>query len=412
MQMPVCGSACLDGMNVLRTGRNTMSTRYKVIGILGVSLMAASGMFAQEKSLADIYRRGTLRLSRALVISDESLPEGEFFSNLVSLAADSSGAIYACDYAANNIKKFGADGKFLKIIGQEGQGPGEFGNPLRIDVARDRLIVWDSMNQRISLLSLEGEYIKSVTWDRLRQGWPYAIRALPDGKIGIEGRISVRRGKSRPDEWIIHLFSFDLEPLREVYRREVWARKNIMNPELGRQQGIPIPYSASVHWDMSPDGHVIIGYSEKYEIEIHDPLKGKSSSFSREYDPVEVSEEDRERYFAGMTFSTSIGGTISTKQGAPDYVVKNTDFPKYKPAFDDIVCDSEGNIWVHPFHEDRKEENRFFDAFDDGGRFLNRVRIEGEGSFPKRAARLNRAFCVIEGDEEGFQTIVIYRIEE
>lgn len=388
-----------------------MQKKYQSISVLAGIFVLAAGMPAQEKSLAEIYRQGAVRLTKKLVITDEFLPEGEFFSNILSLAVDDSGAVYACDHDANNIKKFDAGGRFLKIIGKEGQGPGEFGSPLQIDVARDRLLVWDSMNMRMTLLSLDGEYIKSVKWDRLQQGWPYRIKSLPDGKIGIEGRISVRRGKSRPDEWIIHLFSYDMDRLREVDRREVWARKNIMNPEMQRQQSIPIPYSPMVHWATSPNGDIIIGYSDKYEIEIHDPLKGKISTFAGEYEPVEVSRKDREQYFAGMTFATSVGGAVTQKQGAPDYVVKNTDFPKYKPAFKDIFCDSEGNIWVHIFHKDRDKENRVFDAFDQKGRFLKRVRIEGEGSFPFRARRMDRGFCVIETDEEGFQQIAIYRIE-
>jgi hypothetical protein len=210
----------------------------------------------------------------------------------------------------------------------------------------------------------------------------------------------------------LHLFSYDLDHLHEVNRSEVWARKNVMNPEMQRQQSIPIPFTPMIHWDMSPNGNVVIGYSDKYEIEIHDPLNGEISTFSREYEPIEVSKADREHYFAGMTFATSVGGTVTQKQGAPDYVVKNTEFPKYKPAFDDIFCDSEGNIWVHTPHKDREQEDRLFDAFDEKGRFLSRVRIEGEGSYPSRARRMDRAFCVIEEDEEGFQTIVIYRIGE
>jgi len=37
---------------------------------------------------------------------------------------------------------------------------------------------------------------------------------------------------------------------------------------------------------------------------------------------------------------------METKKGAPDYIKENTDFPKYKPAFKEIVTDDEGNIWV------------------------------------------------------------------
>ena len=36
-----------------------------------------------------------------------------------------------------------------------------------------------------------------------------------------------------------------------------------------------------------------------------------------------------------------------TKLGAPDYVVKATRFPRFKPAFDEVLWDPEGNILVH-----------------------------------------------------------------
>jgi hypothetical protein len=75
------------------------------------------------------------------------------------------------------------------------------------------------------------------------------------------------------------------------------------------------------------------------------------SSFKHKYIPVKVTKEDKEQFFAGMVVSSPGGGQ---QQGAPDYIVKNTEFPKTKPAFDDIKCDPEGNIWVHTHCKDRE----------------------------------------------------------
>jgi hypothetical protein len=186
----------------------------------------------------------------------------------------------------------------------------------------------------------------------------------------------------------------------------------IIKPTTSRNLSIPIPFSARVYWDVSPDGNVIIGFSEKYEVEIHDPIKGKLSSFSHEYEPVEVTKEDQKQYFAGMVVTRSGGGAQERQQGAPDYIVENTEFPKYKPAFNDIKCDSEGNIWIRTFSNEKKEGIPSFGAFDKAGRFINRVIIEGDRSYPGRAKIKSRSFCIVESNEEGYQKIVRYRIEE
>lgn len=386
-----------------------MKVRYKFFSFLSILFMLISGIYAEEKSLAEIYKLGKVRFVREFIISDESLPEDEFFSGINSIAVDNSGSIYICDFDAHNIRKFNAKGEYVKTIGKEGQGPGDFNSPLKIEIVQDRLVVWESGNMRISVLNLDGDFIKSIPHNFMELGWLYDIKALPNKRMIFETQVSYRRGPSRPWECYLRLFSYDLEHIKDLYEKEFWTRKNITEP---RAMSIPIPFSAKVHWDVAPKGNIVIGFSESYKIEIHDPLKGKISSFEHKYEPVEVIKKDKELYFAGMTVSTSVGGAREVKQGAPDYIVKNTEFPKYKPAFDDIKCDSEGNIWVHTFRKDRKEESRSFDVFNEEGHFINRVRIEGERLYPRRAKIKNRSFCIVEADKDGYQKLVKYRISE
>ncbi len=383
--------------------------RYWLIISFYVLILFLYGSSESEKSLAEIYKTGKVRFIQELVISEESLPEGKFFNRILSPATDKNGCVYVCDIDANNIKKFNAKGEYMKTIGKEGQGPGDFNSPLDIEVVQDRIIVWESMNMRISILSLDGDFIKSIPYNFTQLGWPYEIKALSDEKMIFETQVSYRRGPSRPWECYLRLFSSDMEHIKDLYKKEYWIRKNITAP---RRMSIPIPFSARVCWDVTPKGNIVIGFSESYEIDIYDPLKGKISSITHKYEPVEVTKIDREQYFAGMTVTTMSGGTRETKQGAPDYIVKNTEFPKYKPAFDNIKCDSEGNIWVHTFLKDRKEGSRSFDVFDEEGNFINRVRIEGDQYYPRAAKIRDRSFFLIETDEDGYQKIVKYRISQ
>jgi hypothetical protein len=200
-----------------------------------------------------------------------------------------------------------------------------------------------------------------------------------------------------------------MEYLKAIYEHEVLRNKYITEP---MRTNVPIPFSANVYWDVSPKGKVIIGFSEKYEIEVYDPLEGKIFSFDHKYEPVEVTQKDKELYFAGMTTSITDGTTEQMKRGAPDYIINNTEFPKFKPAFDDIICDSEGNIWVHTYCKDPKEQSRSFDVFYESGKFINRVKIEGEGYYPRGVKIRNRIFWNVETDKDGFYKVVKYRISE
>jgi hypothetical protein len=273
--------------------RGIMKARYKFYSFLSILFMLISGIYAEEKPLAEIYKLAKARFVQEFVISDESLPEGEFFSGITSIAVDNSGSIYICDVDANNIRKFNAKGEYVKTIGKEGQGPGDFNSPLDIEIVQDRLVVWESGNMRISILSLDGHFIKSIPYNFMQLGWLFEIKALPNERMIFETQVSYRRGPSRPWECYLRLFSYDLEHINDLYEKEFWIRKNITEP---RRQSIPIPFSVKVHWDVTPKGNIVISFSEKYEVEIHDPLKGKISSFTYEYEPVEVKKEDKEHY--------------------------------------------------------------------------------------------------------------------
>lgn len=375
------------------------------ISVLALSVLM-QGAIQAEKTLAEIYRSGIVRFLPELTINDDAMPKDMFFESAIDSVSDKDGYVYILDYRANNIKKFDASGKYAATIGRKGQGPGEFNMPFGMTVANDRLIIWDMGNIRLSTFSLEGEFIKSVKILR-SEGIPQKMRALPSGNIVIEKEIIFFGESDKPQECLIEVYSPDLEKLKAVYTQEVWRNK-YMRLE-GMFSNIIQPFSPLVYWDASPDGKIVIGFSKEYKIEFHDSQKGIVSSFTHSYRPVRVNDKDKEKFFAGMSYTTSGGGVT---QGAPDHIVKNTHFPKTKPAFQQIVVDSEGNILVRVYHENREEERKLFDAFDSEGKFIGIVQIKGEVIFPYRTVIQDRTFWLPQADEEGLYKIVKYRISE
>lgn len=360
---------------------------------------------AQEKSLTEIFRTGKVRFVPEVTITDESMAGKAYFSQIADIALDDQGNIYACD-PIGNIKKFDASGSFLGTIGRPGQGPGEFNNPIEVEWSKGRLYVRERISIRVSILEDNGHFIKWVSFD-MSEGRLWRMQALPDGRIIIQKEKINRGNLDAPQEMFIDLYSRDLEFIKTIYQHEVRRIKYITSPRL---TSIPIPFAASVRWGISPAGKVIIGYSGKYEFEIHDPDKGKLSSFSHTYAPVELTAKDKARHFQGIVATvTGTDGSVTQQKCVPTSITGNTEFPRYKPAFYDINVDAEGNIWVMPYAlaADRAEPK--MDVFDSTGRFLSAVRIV-DGAFPYTMTPLRRGFWAARVNTDGEWTIVKYRI--
>jgi len=360
----------------------------------------------RDNTLREIYKDGTVQFVPELTIDESTMPEDTFFESAVSIISDKDGYVYICDYKASNIKKFDSSGKHVKTIGRMGQGPGEFNMPFQITVADNRLIVWDMGNSRLCIHTTDGEFVKSVSVPR-DEGRPQKMRALPNGDVIIELEKIYYGEGDKPQDCIIGLYSPDLEKKKILYSQQVLRNKYMRIESMFTN--IIQPFSPDVYWDISPEGKIVIAYSKEYEIDFYDSTKGKMSSFSHKYKPIRVTEKDKEAFFGGMTSTTASG---SVKQGAPDHILKYTEFPRFKPAFKEIIVDSEGNILVRAHRNNLNEEFHFMDVFEPDGKFIGNIQITEDVSLPRRANIQDGSFWSVKTDEEGLIKVIKYRISD
>ena len=90
-----------------------------------------------------------------------------------------NGHIIVNDQKVNQIFMFDERGNFIKYIGREGQGPGEFGNPFCMTTTSDAIIVADNSNMRIQYYDFEGNFIQD--FKVFKSFWDIAVSA--DGLI-------------------------------------------------------------------------------------------------------------------------------------------------------------------------------------------------------------------------------------
>lgn len=109
---------------------------------------------------------------------DESRPETLFFL-IAEMTIDEAGNLYVVDANGNRISVFDAAGNWLRDIGRQGDGPGEFQFPVYIDYVDRRVLVPDRRRRGTHVFTPEGEFIELLHWPEfLRRGelspqtWP------------------------------------------------------------------------------------------------------------------------------------------------------------------------------------------------------------------------------------------------
>ncbi len=374
--------------------------------LMGIFAGAAVSSAAPQTGPNNPFAGGVIRLTPELTISDEAFEGKDFFGEVMSLALDPKGFLYVCDSKAKNVKKFDPSGKHLKNIGRPGQGPGEFNYPNELEISRNRLYVRDLFASRISLFDLDGTFLSTISIDRAQGSWR-DFRPLPDGRWIVETEFIDWKNLSAPQEMRLALHGPDFAFIKTIYRKTINRNKYISEPV---RTNVPIPFYAAAEWGLTPDGKIVVGLSGDYGIEIIDPDKGRLFARTHRYAPVPVTKKDQDEYFAGMTSGMSSGsGPVTVSKGAPDYIVKNTVFPKDKPAFESFGIDGDGRAWSFLWPAS-PEAGRNVDVFDSTGTFLSQARLEGADRLTYVSLFRPGAVWMVFSQDDGEIRIVKYRV--
>jgi hypothetical protein len=102
------------------------------------------------------FIRETARIPLMQVLPDTVL------ANVSDYLIAPSGAMYLADATLKHIVLLDDTRNLTRIVGREGQGPGEFQWPYRLALVRDTLKVWDRLNARLQSFTLDGNFLSMV----------------------------------------------------------------------------------------------------------------------------------------------------------------------------------------------------------------------------------------------------------
>jgi len=132
---------------------DTASGTTRFASPIGIALGTRDEILVADAELHSVFR-----------LDKHGKPVGDFGHDILKrptgLARDAQrGRVYVADTYAHDIKVFDDEGKLLKVIGQRGEGDGQFNFPTHLAFAANKLYVTDTLNSRIQVFDTDGTMI-------------------------------------------------------------------------------------------------------------------------------------------------------------------------------------------------------------------------------------------------------------
>jgi len=325
-----------------------------------------------------------IKLTEELSFGSSANPD-ESLSQVSMFVVDGDGSVLALDFKEQKIKVYDKTGKFLRLIGKPGQGPGELGMASGIQLMADgTLVVEDAVNRRLALFKPSGEFIKNISMT----GSLGLVNILLDDKGNFVGReMGLSEGNAKMF-FEVKKFDSNLKPLFTLDKTEF----TVPIPGSGAKMNILDMISG---YQIDPAGNIYYGRNVDYEIKVYSPEGKHFRTIQKEYDRVKVTQADIDEMLERMP-STVPGANIK------DMI----SFPEYFPPYQSFLLDDRGRLYVRTFTKGKAKREYEIDVFDPEGRFIAQFITESD----LRLWKAGEAYGIEETDE-GYQVIKRYSVQ-
>lgn len=302
--------------------------------------------------------------------------EDVIFGVIRDIAVDAKGNVYLLDVQLNQVHVFDRDGKFVRDIGREGEGPGEFRRPSSLFLMPDgNIAVVQGMPGKIIVLTPEG-----------LPGADFHAPEPPDGGMqmffdaGRAGDAIVlgTRGFQRTEGSFTETRTLRLLSAKGEPRATILSQTHTV--DMANMSFDEKTMGNSV-WTASADGYVFVSNDfDAYRIDRYDAAGKLDRVIEREYEHRKRTRAEMEQNKPVVRFRSGRGTqTPETKASPTDRDIQR------------MFARDDGTLWVlssRGAYDAGKGALATFDVFDGEGRFSHQVTIVAEGNFRDDGVRV------------------------
>ncbi len=323
-----------------------------------------------------------------------------------SLAVDEAGRVYVLDTKPAVIKVFAPDGRLIRTIGGEGEGPGEFrvgfiavrGGYLALhDPRLSRTTVWDTAGTLLKSWHSSCCYWSDIQIDRQQRIY---VPSMVPGKRGDtpRGTPYVR--------WSVEGAVLDTVWVPYKSSGRFWTI-SVKGPD-GKMMGsmsTGVPFMPSLTHTLHPDGGIVYGWTGEYSVIRSGTGQDSLRVFGRAWTPETIDDSRRKAELENRIREPAKNYGEDNVRAA----FKLEDLPSTLPAFMNLRVDRSGRIWVRR-HLVADTTRTAFDVFDSAGAFLGPVLLPFQMNEWGMQAWTRDGLVTIIEDENGRPTVVRLRL--
>ena len=311
-----------------------------------------------------------IELAERWRLGGETDDEDEFFGVIMQIAMDDAGNLYLLDSQLHQINVYSSGGEFIRAIGREGEGPGEFRRPGDMMFLPDgNMGVVQSMPGKIVVLTPEGDPVGNHPVPGDKDGTQFFLGCRSAGDHFVLGVNYFSRG----DDGFKTIFKMigvnsQGDQTAEYFGSE--TKRDFANLVFDEKD----LSGFGVLWDVGPDGRVYANREfEEYRIDVWNADGSMDRSITREYEPRKRTPAEMDE--ASKRFRVVINGR------EPERKISKTDRDIQR-----LYTREDGALWVLSSRGGLDAPDGVlgtFDVFDQDGRFVRQTVLKGEGSIER-----------------------------
>jgi hypothetical protein len=303
------------------------------------------------------------------VSGDES--EDFLFGVLIQIASDDQGNIYVLDSQLHQVMVFSSSGEYLRAIGRQGEGPGEFNRPSDLFMTTDgNIAILQGMPGKIVLLTTDGEPMGNHPVPEPEDG---GMQMFSSGQLaGDQLVLSAERFSRQEDGMTISsaLIGIDKtgKQVASYFNQE--DKRDFANLSFDEKK----MRRNAITWSAASDGRVYASDNfDAYHIKVYKADGSLELVVEREYTSRKRSAEEIEDNTPRVMIRS--GSHTQT----PDVKASPTDRDIQR-----IYPRDDGTVWVlssHGAFDAPAGAIATFDVYNNEGRFIRQITLEGEGDY-------------------------------
>lgn len=323
-----------------------------------------------------------------------------------SIAVDDQQRLYVADEKPTNIKVFDSTGALVRIIGNEGDGPGEFrsaymairGNRLLVhDPAASRTSLFDTSGTLLRTFHSVGRYFAPVALDAARRAVLPLIFIIGPGK-----EEAARKRASffaRFDSLGMLLDTLSSPQLTE---EQSWVVKQGNTNVFA----VTVPFAPRTVTGFGQDSGLVYGASSDFTIMRLQAGRDTTFLMRRAWTPPAIPDSVRTDTVDGMV-KAFVGDRLDEVSLRNAFHVD--DIPKTGPSFSRLVVDDRGNTWAL---QSLGADSTRFDIFAPDGSWLGPV-VVPEAISPYGPFVIHGGIVYAETeDKDGFPVVRRWAIQD